>query len=128
MKNIQKLMLLIGILFIGISVSAQYTGPGHIGKYYTVKEVKSNGMKLDRNDALVQVEGYIVNQVNNDIYQFKDASGVINVAIKKKVMPETPFNDSTLLVLIGEVDYDFIEGIEIEVDQIIVKDKPTAKN
>ena len=38
--------------------------------------------------------------------------------IDKKDMPERPFNDTTKLIIIGEVDYDVLEEVEIEVEEI----------
>ena len=36
-------------------------------------------------------------------------------------MPSTQFNEKTTVVIIGEVDYDLLEGCEIEVDSLIIK-------
>jgi uncharacterized protein YdeI (BOF family) len=38
-------------------------------------------------------------------------------------LPETPFNEKSTVTIVGEVDYDILEGTEIEVEQITV-DKP----
>ena len=86
---------------------------------YTVKEIKSSAAKLDRSEELVKVKGFIVKQVNNDTYKFKDSTGDILVEIKKRYLPAKPFDEKTELILIGEVDYDFLEGTEIEVEQVL---------
>jgi len=96
----------------------QYSGPGAPDKSYTVKEVLDKASRLDRADVMVKLQGTIINQINNDTYQFKDETGTIRIEIKKKDMPDKPFDDNTQLIIIGEVDYDLLEGTEIEVDRI----------
>ncbi len=114
-------MLGLALLALPQGLFAQYTGPGAAQKFYTVKEVRSQAMRLDRNDELIKVSGYVVNQLNSDLYQFKDETGSINVEIKKKYMPEVAFDEKTKITIIGEVDYDLLEGIEIEVEEIQVE-------
>lgn len=119
-RNLLKVLLL---LFILISVSnlsyAQFQGPGVADKTYSVKEIIDNASRLDRSDALVKIQGYIVKQINADTYEFKDSTGFILVDIDKKTLPTKPFNDKTELILIGEVDHDMLEPVEIEVDEVL---------
>lgn len=115
---LNTVMVLLTVLLSNV-LYAQYQGPGVGDKIYSVKEIKDNVSRLDRADSMVKLKGFVIKQINSDIYLFKDETGTINVEIEKENMPEKPFNDKTELILIGEVDYDFLEGVEIEVKQIL---------
>ena len=122
MKNLNLLKALL-LLFILNSVSnlsyAQFQGPGGADKTYSVKEIIDNPSRLDRSDALVKVQGYIVKQINMDTYEFKDSTGNILVDIDKKKLPTRPFDDKSELILIGEVDNNLLGPVEIEVKEVI---------
>jgi uncharacterized protein (TIGR00156 family) len=96
----------------------QFQGPGVLDKTYSVKEIIDNASRLDRSDALVKVQGYIVKQINADTYEFKDKTGTIKIEIDKKRLPSNPFDDKTELILIGEVDNDIFAPVEIEVKEV----------
>jgi len=40
------------------------------------------------------------------------------VEIEKKNLPATPFNEKTELLITGEVDFDLLEGTEVEADKV----------
>lgn len=119
MKIQIKLLVTVIVLFISGNLYSQYTGPGTTAKFYTIKEIKDKATRLDRSDELVKIKGYIIKQINKDTYEFKDNSGTILVDIDKKTLPTKPFNDKTELILIGEVDHDMLEPVEIEVDEVL---------
>ncbi len=123
MKTIKLIVATLVFVVFGVSSYAQYTGPGATTEKTTIKAVLADASKLDRNDTRVKLTGNIVEQINNDTYWFKDETGKIKIEISKKHMPETPFNEKSTVSIIGEVDYDLLEGTEIEVEQITV-DKP----
>lgn len=112
----------ISLIFILVAVSnlsyGQFWGPGSADKTYTVKEILDNASRLDRSDALVKMQGYIVKQLKSDTYEFQDKTGKIKVEIDRKRLPATPFDDKTELILIGEVDNDILEPVEIEVKEV----------
>ena len=118
MKTIK--MILMTAFFAGIfSVGyAQYTGPGSKAELYTVKDVSDKALKLDRKDTMVKLQGFITKQINDENYWFKDSTGKIKVEIEKKYLPAVTFNDETEIVIIGEVDYDLLEGTEVEAKHI----------
>lgn len=103
------------------TLQAQYTGPGSTAQVKTVKEVSDNALKLDRKDTMVKLQGFIIEQLGDDNYMFKDATGKIRVEIDKKRLPAATFNENTEMVIIGEVDYDLLEGTEIEVKNVEIK-------
>ncbi len=113
-------MILMTALFAGIfSVGyAQYTGPGSKAQLYTVKDVSDKALKLDRKDTMVKLQGFVIEQINDENYWFKDSTGKIKVEIEKKYLPAVTFNDETEIVIIGEVDYDLLEGTEIEAKHV----------
>lgn len=118
MKNVLLLVVTAFFLNSFFSLNAQYTGPGAEGKTYTVEEIKANASSLDKSDAIVQLKGFVVEQINKEDYWFKDSTGKILVEIEKDALPAGTFDDKTEVVIIGEVDYDVLEGVEIEVDEV----------
>lgn len=120
---IRCLMLVIIITITGNISFGQYKGPGSVDKtdrIYSVKEIKDDASKFDRSDILVKVKGYIIMQISNDTYEFKDATGTLQVEIDKKKLPARPFDDKTELIIIGEVDYDLLEPVELEAEQVLI--------
>ena len=118
MNNLKIMMLTIFTVLMFGHTRAQYTGPSSTDRIYTVKEIKENASQLDKSDELVRVRGFIVKQINKDTFQFQDKTGTIKIELKKKYMPAEPFDEKTELILTGEVDYDFLEGTEIEVEEV----------
>jgi uncharacterized protein (TIGR00156 family) len=125
--NSVKTMMLVA-LFAGIfgSASAQYTGPGSQAVKHTVKEVSENALRLDRKDTMVKLEGFIIEKIKEEDYWFQDSTGKIKVEIDKKYLPQTPFDEKTEVVIVGEVDYDLLEGTEIEVKKLEIPEDATA--
>lgn len=121
MEQVKYFLLTAAACFIFSSIQAQYTGPGAKVDFSTVKEVIDNASKLDKSDKQVKLNGFVTEQINNDTFWFKDSTGKIRVEIEKKQIPAIPFNEKTELIIIGEVDYDLLEGCEIEVDSLIIK-------
>lgn len=120
MKSISFAIAFVAVL-LNTPVFSQYTGPGGSGKLYTCAEIQQNAAKLDKSDALVKVEGYIIERVSKEDYWFQDETGRIMLEIKEKNLPKEAFNESTLVEIIGEVDYDLLEEVEIEVEIIRIK-------
>ncbi len=114
-----RALLLIAMTTVSFLFFGQYQGPGVSDKIYTVKEVKANAIQLDRSDALVKVKGFITKQINGEDYEFKDSTGVLRVEIDRKRMPQKPFDETTELILYGEVDYDILRPVELDVKEII---------
>ncbi len=108
------------LIIFSTSSYGQYKGPGSADKFYTIAEIKDNASELDRKDVMVKVQGFIVKQINKDTYEFKDDTGTIQVDIDKKKLPDSPFDDKTEIILIGEVDNDLLEPVEIEAEEVII--------
>jgi len=118
MKPLKFSLILLVSFMSALTIQAQYTGPGADVELTTVKDVIDNASKLDKSDRHVKVKGFVLEQINDDTFWFKDESGKIKVEIEKKQMPESPFDETTEVILIGEVDYDLLEGAEIEADSV----------
>lgn len=114
-----RIMALFAIIIANHNLMyGQFTGTGSVVKFYTIQEVKDNASKLDKSDEFVKVKGFVVKQINKDTYQFKDSTGDITVEIDKKRLPDSPFDEKTEVVIIGEVDNDLMEPVEIEVKEM----------
>lgn len=119
MKNLIKaLSLFFFLIFTKSMAYAQFEGPGATDKIYSVKEVIDKAYRLDRLDVLVKVQGYIIKQINEDLYEFRDKTGTIKVDIDRKRLPNKPFNDKTELLIIGVVDNDLFKPVEIEAKEV----------
>lgn len=118
MKSIISLAFVVGISFNNF---AQYTGPQTKTSLTTVKNILAKASSLDKSDVMVKLEGYVIEHIREDEYWFKDDSGKILVEIEKKHFPTFEFNEKTKVVIVGEVDYDLLDGTEIEVESILLK-------
>ena len=125
MKRLQLILIFIFLTGAPQLVKGQYTGPGSEVKLMTVKEVEGAALKLDRKDTQVKLKGFIIEKLNDENYTFSDATGKIKVEIDKKSLPSFPFNEETELIIIGEVDYDLLEGTEIEVERVMLPESET---
>lgn len=117
-RMLRYLMVLTIVSLVSWNVVAQFVGEGAKGSLHTVQSVKDSAIKLDRTDAVVRLKGFVVEQIGNKDYWFQDQTGRIRVEISKKILPNRPFDEKTELLLTGEVDYDLLEGVEIEVESI----------
>ena len=83
---------------------AQFAG-GPTNHATTVKNLLENG----RDDQLVVLEGYIVDQVRRKDYTFKDETGTITVEIKDRVFAGQRVDPKTKVRLEGEFEKEFAE-------------------
>lgn len=64
----------------------------------------------------VVLEGFIVKKVGNEKYIFTDGTGEIRIDLDDKYLPGQPFDDKTKVQLRGEVEKDFLDSPEIDVE------------
>jgi uncharacterized protein (TIGR00156 family) len=69
-------------------------------------------------DQNVKLTGYLIKKVSSDKYLFKSGDVQIRVEIDNHVFPKQPFDEDTLITIIGEVEKDFLQSPEIDVDVI----------
>ncbi|MCO6485902.1 MAG: NirD/YgiW/YdeI family stress tolerance protein [Saprospiraceae bacterium] len=123
MKIIPSLLIFcLTAFFYALPAHAQFQGPTALDKEYTVKEVRAKAAHLDRLDIAVRVRGNIVRQQDEDTYLFEDGTGMIRVDIDSDKLPDRPFNDKTVVILIGEVEYNLFGKTEINVDRVVLVD------
>ena len=107
---------LIGLSSMAIPAAAQYVGTSVAPTYISVTDV----LKDPVDDVAVSFEGYLIKKIANKKYIFSDGVAQIRVAIDPKHFPTTPINEKTRVVIRGEVENDFMESPEIDVDSLSV--------
>lgn len=112
------ILFLFTMLLFAIPSQAQYTGPSTGERQLTVEEVLKNARLLQIRDVEVQLRGHITQHIREDYYLFEDASGEIWIEIYRDVMPNWPFDDTTEIILSGEVDFDIFRGTYIWIRNI----------
>ena len=121
MKDLLKSLLVMSGFLLVISQSyGQFQGTG--ASVRTIEEIKENAFRLDWQDALVHVKGFIVRQINYDTYEFRDSTGSIIVELEAEFLPNRPFDDKTEVTLIGEVEHRWIFGTRLWIVQVIINE------
>lgn len=91
---------------------AQYTGPGAQGVAVSVQDILDNPV----DDQRVILRGHLVRQVSDDKYLFSDGLKEIRVEIDRKRFPAQSIDEKTRVEIVGEVEKDFLESPEIDVE------------
>ncbi|QEY74198.1 NirD/YgiW/YdeI family stress tolerance protein [Pseudomonas denitrificans (nom. rej.)] len=110
-------------LFSTITLAAGYTGPGSDAKpaaaaaqVTTVKRAQSA-----HDDTPVVLEGVITKRIGGEHYEFKDATGSIEVEIDNDDWPAgAAVSENTKVRLTGEVDHHKLKATDIDVDRVEV--------
>lgn len=110
-------------LFSTLTLAAGYTGPGSDAKpaaaaaqATTVKQAQSAA-----DDTPVVLEGVITKRIGGEHYEFKDATGSIQVEIDHDDWPAgASVSESTKVRLTGEVDHHKQKATDIDVDRVEV--------
>lgn len=95
---------------------AQYTGPSDQKTASSVAEI----LKKPVDDQKVVLTGVIVRKVSNEKYIFSDGTAEIRVEIDDKIFPPQKIDQNTRVEIHGEVEKDFLESPEIDVDVLRV--------
>jgi len=104
------LALLLAPLFSTAALAAGYTGPGEVAQVTTVDQALKAG-----DDTPVVLQGQIVKRLQDELYEFKDATGTIHVEIDNEDWPPQAISEKATVKLTGEVDKD-LTSREIDVD------------
>lgn len=102
--------------------AAQYTGPGAQGTANNVKAV----LERPIDDQYVVLRGNLTSQLAAEQYMFADGSGEIRVEIDREDLPAQTIDAATLVEITGEIEKDFMQTLEIDVDRIRVIDGKAA--
>lgn len=111
-------VLLAGLLALPPAVQAQFVGPSSSSRQQprNVADILRNPI----DDQQVVLRGRITQQVGKKKYIFADDTGEIRVEISPKKFPSRPIDDKTLVEIRGEVEKDFLQSPEIDVDSLII--------
>lgn len=96
------------------TAQAQYVGPSVIPTHNTIADVLKNPV----DDAMVTLTGFIIKKVGSDKYLFSDGTSQIRVEIDHKHFPPTPVTEKTKVRIRGEIEKEFLETLEIDVDHL----------
>lgn len=118
--NISKKFLLGGMLAGSLALlqpaigQAQYTGPSTHQAPATVAEILKNPV----DDQDVVLRGHLLRKVGNEKYIFSDGTGEIRVEIEAEDFPPEQIDDKVQVEIRGEVEKDFLESPEIDVEAL----------
>lgn len=82
----------------------------------SVKQLVDTG----RDDQLVTLEGYLVEQVKHEKYTFRDATGTVLVEIDDEVFMGQRVDPKTKVRLEGEFEKDMLEKDEVDVHKLTI--------
>ncbi|MGG2398092.1 NirD/YgiW/YdeI family stress tolerance protein [Pseudomonas sp. SH1-B] len=111
MKRTALALMILPLLSTG-AFAAGYTGPGATPQVTTVSAALEAA-----DDTHVVLEGQIVKRLQDELYEFKDATGTIQVEIDDEDWPGQSVSETAKVRLTGEVDKDF-NSREIDVDRV----------
>ncbi|MFC6052259.1 hypothetical protein A6M14_01950 [Acinetobacter sp. Ac_877] len=116
MKTLAKTILMVAAMS-GASVAMANTAVNQqaFNKAVTVKQALSM-----KDDAKVQLKGYVVKSVGDEKYEFRDQTGLITVDIDDELWMGKAISAKTPVVIIGEIDIDYkpMKRVEIDVDAV----------
>jgi uncharacterized protein (TIGR00156 family) len=111
-----------GLISLSTVALAQYNGPGkrapeQLPVLRTVSEVLAKPV----DDQPVRLTGTLIRQIGNETFQFRDASGEIQVEIDDDDFPQgQAVGAETRVTLVGEVETRVMRAPEIDAEQLIV--------
>lgn len=113
--RISLILLSVSPLLIPLA-SAQYVGPSTAPTYRSVADVLKNPI----DDAPVVLSGHIIKQVGRKKYIFSDGTAEIRLEVDQKHFPSTPINEKTQVQIRGEIEKDFLQSPEIDVEYLAI--------
>ena len=115
-RQATRAALLAVLVSTSAAAVAQYQGPSSIPAM-TVKQLTDSG----QDDQHATLKGRIVSHDGGKNYTFEDATGRISVEISAKRFPVgQAFDDKREIEITGELDKEFINKLEFEVEQVRV--------
>lgn len=114
--SIRSLLILPLFLLLVAPAWAQFTGPGAQETLITVQAVLDN----PQDDQMVTLRGRILEKVAHEKYAFTDDSGQIRIEIDDEVFPRQQITPDMVVEIYGEVEKDFMQDPEIDVERLTV--------
>ena len=118
-RTLQQLALTFAaasILSFASVASAQYVGPSLQTAPRSVADIVKNPV----GDQAVVLRGFLLRKVGNEKYIFSDGTAEIRVDIDTKLFPLEKIDDKVKVELRGEVEKEFMETPEIDVDVLLI--------
>lgn len=115
-KQISLALAAVSIFSFASVASAQYVGPSSQTAPRSVADIVKNPV----DDQAVVLRGFILRKVGNEKYIFSDGTAEIRVDIDNKLFPLEKIDDKVKVELRGEVEKEFMETPEIDVDVLMV--------
>jgi uncharacterized protein (TIGR00156 family) len=115
-KQISLALAAVSIFSFASVASAQYVGPSSQTAPRSVADILKNPV----DDQAVVLRGFILRKVGNEKYIFSDGTAEIRVDIDNKLFPLEKIDDKVKVELRGEVEKEFMETPEIDVDVLMV--------
>lgn len=113
MKTLAFAAAALSVFSIG-AAQAQFVGQSQ--PVTTVKQVLDNG----HDDQMVVLEGNLINQVRNDKYTLRDATGTIVVEIDDRIFAGQRVDSNTKVRVEGEIDAEIMKPNEVEAHRLTV--------
>lgn len=111
-KNISAFIIAVSAIGFSSAASAQYVGPTAQVMITSIAQILKNPV----DDQPVTLRGYIVKKVGNEKYLFSDGTSEIRVDIDDKHFVNMKADAKTKVEIRGEVEKDFLETPEIDVE------------
>ena len=110
-------MRLICILSLLLVSTLGYSQGKNNIQRYTVQQVNDQASHLDKMDMLVELRGTVGARSEEDELWFSDATGRLLIEFDDKNLVNLVIKEGMEIIIIGEVDHDLLETVEVEVEQ-----------
>ncbi|MDO4936830.1 MAG: NirD/YgiW/YdeI family stress tolerance protein [Sutterellaceae bacterium] len=117
MKAIQKFAALASMTAVfGAGIAQAQFVNNAPNSIWTVQQMKDTA----RDDQMVVLEGYLVNQVKHDKYTFQDTTGTVLVEIDDRIFAGQRVDSKTKIRIEGEFEKDFMDPDEVDVYRLTI--------
>lgn len=113
-KHLVAFALALSAISFSSIASAQYVGPSSQATATSIAQI----LKHPVDDQQVTLSGFIIKKVGNEKYIFSDGKSEIRVDIDDKHFVNMKIDAKTKVEIRGEVEKDFLETPEIDVDAL----------
>lgn len=112
----KTLVIFIALALASFQLHAQYKGP-QAAVQQQIKAILDN----PKDNQSVRLTGYLTEKLSHEKYWFSDGTDQIRVEIEPEDFPAGEFDENDLIEIHGEVEKDFLESPEIDVEYITIK-------
>jgi uncharacterized protein (TIGR00156 family) len=118
--TLRNVIALGGLVTLSTAALAQYTGPGNRApQTLPVLNSVADVLKQPVDDQPVELTGTLVRQTGRETFQFRDATGEIQVEIDRDDFPAgQAIGADTRVTLIGEVETRALRAPEIDAESV----------